>query len=205
MKTNALIQHLETQNCKKCKVKGLCDQAGGDECLLPKMAALALRDLTESLRRLQKDKADLQHNLMIAESEREYHRSRADFFREVAEVGNQFISVEGFKAFRGTMRITPNHYVGTAPLDLQHQRPGQRVHGCQGSAAGRTHRRYPEMSKSSKRPMKSWFNAKNAAAYRRQRNREYTTRHEEVMAAKREERQIREMEEMKRGNRKKAY
>lgn len=56
------------------------------------------------------------------------------------------------------------------------------------------------MSKSSKRPMKSWFNAKNAAAYRRQRNREYTTRHEEVMAAKREERQIREMEEMKRGS-----
>ena len=55
------------------------------------------------------------------------------------------------------------------------------------------------MSKSSKRPMKSWFNAKNAAACRRQRNREYTTRHEEVMAAKREERQIRETEEMKRG------
>lgn len=56
------------------------------------------------------------------------------------------------------------------------------------------------MSKSSKRPMKSWFNAKNAAAYRRQRNQEYTTRQEEIMAAKREERQIREMEEMKRGN-----
>ena len=55
------------------------------------------------------------------------------------------------------------------------------------------------MSKSSKRPMKSWFNAKNAAAYRLQRNREDTTKHEEVMAAKREERQIREMEEMKRG------
>ena len=53
------------------------------------------------------------------------------------------------------------------------------------------------MSKSSKRPMKSWFNAKSAAAYRRQRNREYTTRHEEVMAAKREERKIREMEEEK--------
>ena len=44
---------------------------------------------------------------MIAESEREYHRSRSEFFREVAEVGNQFISVGGFKAFRGTMRITP--------------------------------------------------------------------------------------------------
>ena len=39
MKTNALIQHLEAQNCKKCKVKGLCDQAGGKECLLPRMAA----------------------------------------------------------------------------------------------------------------------------------------------------------------------
>lgn len=55
------------------------------------------------------------------------------------------------------------------------------------------------MSKSSKRPMKSWFNAKSAAACRRQRNREYTTKHEEVMAAKREAQQIREMEEMKRG------
>lgn len=55
------------------------------------------------------------------------------------------------------------------------------------------------MSKSSKRPMKSWFNAKSAAVLRRQLNREYTTRHEEVMAAKREERQIREMEAMKRG------
>lgn len=53
------------------------------------------------------------------------------------------------------------------------------------------------MSKSSKRPMKSWFNAKSAAAYRRQHNLEYTTRHEEVIAAKREARQIREMEEMK--------
>lgn len=31
------------------------------------------------------------------------------------------------------------------------------------------------------------------------RNREYTDKHEEVMAAKREERQIREMEAMKRG------
>lgn len=30
-----------------------------------------------------------------------------------------------------------------------------------------------------------------------QRNREYTDKHEEVMAAKREERQIREMEELK--------
>ena len=56
------------------------------------------------------------------------------------------------------------------------------------------------MSKSSKRPMKSWFNAKNAAAYRRQRNREYTTKHEEVMAAKREAQQLRKMEALKRGS-----
>ena len=60
------------------------------------------------------------------------------------------------------------------------------------------------MSKSSKRPMKSYFNAKSATAYRRQRNREYTTRHEEVVAAKREERQLREMEEMKRGTQAKS-
>ena len=56
------------------------------------------------------------------------------------------------------------------------------------------------MSKSSKRPMKSYFNAKSAATYRRQRNREYTTKHEEVMAAKREAQQLREMEAMKRAN-----
>lgn len=55
------------------------------------------------------------------------------------------------------------------------------------------------MSKSSKRPMKSYFNAKSAATYRQQRNREYTTRHEEVVVAKREERQLREKEAMKHG------
>ena len=73
-------------------------------------------DLTESLQRLRKDKAELQCSLMAAESEREYHRSRADFFREVAEVGNQFIAVEGFKAFRGTMRITPKAAVPSFDL-----------------------------------------------------------------------------------------
>lgn len=44
------------------------------------------------------------------------------------------------------------------------------------------------MSKSSKRPMKSWFNAKNAAAYRRQRNRDYATRHEVAVQKSREKR-----------------
>lgn len=61
------------------------------------------------------------------------------------------------------------------------------------------------MSKSSKRPMKSWFNAKSAADMRRQRNREYTDRHEEVMAAKREDRQIQELDAMKRGCAEKVY
>jgi hypothetical protein len=56
------------------------------------------------------------------------------------------------------------------------------------------------MSKSSKRPMKSYFNAKSAAAYRRQRNREYTAKHEEVMAEKREKSFAREREEWKRKN-----
>ena len=56
------------------------------------------------------------------------------------------------------------------------------------------------MSKSSKRPMKSYFNAKSAAAYQRQRNREYTAKHEEVMAEKREKNFARECEEWKRKN-----
>lgn len=107
MKTNTLIQHLETQNCKKCKVKCLCDQAGSEECLLQKMAAHAIRDLTESLQRLQKEKADLQHNLMIAEIEREYQRSRVAFFADLACATDKVIYVEGYKAFRGTMKIQP--------------------------------------------------------------------------------------------------
>lgn len=36
------------------------------------------------------------------------------------------------------------------------------------------------MSKSSKRPIKSWFNAKSAAVYRRERRREYTGRRNEL-------------------------
>lgn len=51
--------------------------------------------------------AALIQELKYAKHQWEYFRSRSEFFREVAEVGNQFISVEGFKAFRGTMRITP--------------------------------------------------------------------------------------------------
>lgn len=50
---------------------------------------------------------DLEQELAAAKSDREYFRSRAAFFGEVAGVTDKVISVEGFKAFRGTMRITP--------------------------------------------------------------------------------------------------
>lgn len=50
------------------------------------------------------------------------------------------------------------------------------------------------MSKSAKRPMKSYFKAKNAAAYRRQRNREYTAQHEEALQESREKQFAKEKE-----------
>ena len=51
---------------------------------------------------------DLEQELATAKSEREYFRSRAAFFGELAKATTYgVISVEGFKAFRGTMRITP--------------------------------------------------------------------------------------------------
>ena len=56
------------------------------------------------------------------------------------------------------------------------------------------------MSKSSKRPMKSYFNAKSAAAYRGQQSREYTARHEKVIQESRDKRLILEMEQRKYGH-----
>lgn len=50
---------------------------------------------------------DLEQELAAAKSDREYFRSRAAFFGEVAGVTDKVISVEGFKAFRGTMKIRP--------------------------------------------------------------------------------------------------
>ena len=50
---------------------------------------------------------DLEQELAAAKSDREYFRSRADFFREVAGVSDKIISIEGYKAFRGTMKIRP--------------------------------------------------------------------------------------------------
>ena len=50
---------------------------------------------------------DLEQELDFVKREREYFRSWAAFFDEVAGVSDKIISVEGYKAFRGTMRITP--------------------------------------------------------------------------------------------------
>ena len=50
---------------------------------------------------------DLEQELSAAKSDREYFRSRAAFFGEVAGVTDKVISVEGYKAFRGTMKIRP--------------------------------------------------------------------------------------------------
>jgi hypothetical protein len=50
---------------------------------------------------------DLEQELATVKSEREYFRSRAAFFGEVAGVLDKIVSVEGFKAFRGTMKIQP--------------------------------------------------------------------------------------------------
>lgn len=50
---------------------------------------------------------DLEQELAAVKSDREYFRSRAAFFGEVAGVTDKVISVEGYKAFRGTMKIQP--------------------------------------------------------------------------------------------------
>lgn len=50
---------------------------------------------------------DLEQELTMTKLERDYNRSRAAFFGEVAGVTDKVISVEGFKAFRGTMKIRP--------------------------------------------------------------------------------------------------
>ena len=50
---------------------------------------------------------DLKEELTNAESDREYLRSRMKFFAEVAGAADKVISVEGYRAFRGTMKIRP--------------------------------------------------------------------------------------------------
>lgn len=68
-------------------------------------------DMEETNKMLRKENAELKRSLMVSESEREYFRSRYAFLREVEGIENRVISVEGYKAFRGTMRITPKSTV----------------------------------------------------------------------------------------------
>lgn len=49
----------------------------------------------------------LEEELRKVRSEREYFRSRAAFFAVEAGANGKVINVEGYKAFRGTMRISP--------------------------------------------------------------------------------------------------
>ena len=50
---------------------------------------------------------DLKAELAQVKSEREYFCNRARFFSEIAGNGEKIVSVEGYKAFRGTMKIQP--------------------------------------------------------------------------------------------------
>ena len=68
----------------------------------------ALEEERQKVRRLEDE-------LRKTRSEREYFRSRSDFFSEVAAASGKVITVEGYKAFRGSMRICPR---GTEPYEL---------------------------------------------------------------------------------------
>lgn len=122
MKTDILVRRLRNHDCQKCEVRGLCKDAGGEECLLPGIAAEAIKNLestlsqaNEKLDAVTRTVADLEMELRKARSEREYFRSRAAFFAVEAGANGKVISVEGYKAFRGTMRISPR---GAEAYDL---------------------------------------------------------------------------------------
>lgn len=114
MKTDILVKRLRSNDCQKCEVRGMCKDAGGEECLLPGIAAEAIKNLESTLSQTNEKLndatgriADLKRELSKVRSEREYFCSRSHFFSEVAATSGRVISVEGYKAFRGTMRISP--------------------------------------------------------------------------------------------------
>ena len=114
IETDILVKRLVNNDCQKCEVRGICKEAGGEKCLLPGIAAEAIKNLEsilshtyEKLDDATRRVADLERELSKVRSEREFFRSRAAFFGEVAGVTEKVISVECYKAFRGTMRIAP--------------------------------------------------------------------------------------------------
>lgn len=122
MKTDILVKRLRSNDCQKCEVRGMCNDAGGEKCLLPGIAAEAIKNLESTLSQTNEKLndatgriADLKRELSKVRSEREYFRSRAAFFAVEAGASGKVISVEGYKAFRGTMRISPR---GSEPYEL---------------------------------------------------------------------------------------
>ena len=80
--------------------------------LVPKdIEASCQRELEAERRKVYR----LEEELRKVRSEREYFRSRAAFFAVEAGASGKVISVEGYKAFRGTMRISPR---GSEPYEL---------------------------------------------------------------------------------------
>lgn len=80
-------------------------------CLVPKdIEASCQRELEA-----ERQKVRLLEELRKVRSEREYFRSRAAFFAVEAGANGKVINVEGYKAFRGTMRICPR---GSEPYEL---------------------------------------------------------------------------------------
>lgn len=75
----------------------------------------AVADLTSALEAEKRKVRRLEEELRKVRSEREYFRSRAAFFAVEAGANGTVISVEGYKAFRGTMRISPR---GAEAYDL---------------------------------------------------------------------------------------
>jgi hypothetical protein len=86
-----LVQDLEAL-CKSCEKNN---------------DARTLNEAIEVLVKYGEKIVDLEKELFAAKREREYFRSRAAFFSEVAGEMGKLISVEGYKAFRGTMKIRP--------------------------------------------------------------------------------------------------
>lgn len=67
----------------------------------------ACQDAAKYLVKQGEEIAELEEALREELSEKEYLRSRMRFFAEVAGAHDNVIMVEGYRAFRGTMKITP--------------------------------------------------------------------------------------------------
>lgn len=114
---NELQQYKPFRPCEATMYRRICDveieigkMAAEDVVPRHKLQAEVDRevsDLTSALEVERRKVKRLEEELRKAESEREYFRSRAAFFAVEAGANGKVINVEGYKAFRGTMRISP--------------------------------------------------------------------------------------------------